>query len=366
MIPKDFLDTIATPSLVVDLKSVQRNIGRAADYFSKRDVKLRPHFKAHKMSSLMRMQIDAGGCIGVTCATAYEAEVLANSGFDDILVANQVVDPAALAALARVASAKRITVAVDSHRHVALLQDVAERHKVQFGVLIEIDVGMGRCGLNFGCSDLIPIASAIKSAGNLHFLGLQGYEGHAVVREDRGIRRTLVWQSQEVLRCEKDRLENAGFCCSVISGGGTGTYDLASELGVLTEIQAGSYVLMDRIYAGIDVPFENALFCCARLLSRRQSNTGVLNAGLKCLSAEYGMPAAADGGFSVISLSDEHARITPNSDWRADIGDPVLLVPSHLDPVLNLHDVVVVYAANGTTDHWLVDGRFRNPNRVLN
>ncbi len=150
MFSKDFLATVATPSLLIDLATAQRNIGRAADYYAKGRVKLRPHFKAHKISALMKLQVAAGGCSGVTCATPYEAEVLADAGIDDILVANQIADPASLAALARAAGKKRVTIAIDCAKHVELLEATAQKHRVRFGVLIEIDVGMGRCGLNFG------------------------------------------------------------------------------------------------------------------------------------------------------------------------------------------------------------------------
>jgi 3-hydroxy-D-aspartate aldolase len=356
---KDFLTTVATPSLLIDLAIVERNIGRAADFYRNRRVKLRPHFKAHKMSALMKMQIAAGGCSGVTCATPYEAEVLANAGLDDILVANQIADSASLAALARAATKKRVTIAVDCEKHVELLQVAAEKYGVRFGVLIEIDVGMGRCGLNFASGALIPLAAAIKAADRLELLGLQGYEGHVVVREDRGMRRTMVWQCQEILRLEKARLEREGYPCAIVSGGGTGTWDIAAECGVLTEIQAGSYVLMDAKYATIDIPFENALFCCTTLISRRELDAGVLNAGLKSLTVEYGMPKSADGSFSVITLADEHARITPKPDWPAKVGDPVLLIPAHIDPAINLHDVVVVHRPGGFAGYWNVDGRQR-------
>ncbi len=356
---QDFLATVATPSLLIDLATAERNIGRAADFYRDRGVKLRPHFKAHKMSALMKMQIEAGGCSGVTCATPYEAEVLADAGIDDILVANQVADPAGLASLARAAAKKRLTVAVDCEKHVELLQQAAEKSGVRFGVLIEIDVGMGRCGLNFGSDALIPLAAMIKAAARLDLLGLQGYEGHIVMREDRGMRRTMVWQCQEILRLEKARLEKAGYPCPIVSGGGTGSWDLAAECGVLTEIQAGSYVLMDAKYAALDIPFENALFCCTTLISRREPDAGVLNAGLKSLTVEFGMPKSVDGSFAVIMLADEHARITPKRDWLARVGDPVLLIPAHIDPAINLHDVVAVHRPGGVAHHWAVDGRRR-------
>lgn len=364
MFSKDFLATVATPSLLIDLATAERNIGRAADYYIKSPVKLRPHFKAHKISALMKLQIAAGGCSGVTCATPYEAEVLADAGIDDILVANQIADPASLAALARAAGKKRVTIAIDCEKHVELLDAAAEKHRVRFGVLIEIDVGMGRCGLNFGSDALIPLAAAVKAASRLDLLGLQGYEGHIVMREDRDMRRTMVWQCQEILRLEKERLEQAGYPCPIVSGGGTGSWDIAAECGILTEIQAGSYVLMDSKYATLDVPFENALFCCATLISRRGPDAGVLNAGLKSMTVEFGMPKSADGSFSVITLADEHARITPKQGWTAQVGDPVLMIPPHIDPALNLHDAVAVYRPPGIAETWPVDGRWRPQTRA--
>ena len=358
------LKSVATPSLLIDLDAAKRNIDQAAGFFAKGPVRLRPHFKAHKMTALMRLQIAAGSCSGVTCATAYEAEVLADAGFDDILVANQVADAASLAALGRAASKANMTVAVDCADHIDRLAETAARHNVRFGVLIEIDVGMGRCGLNFGSDDLLPLASRIADLPKLDLLGLQGYEGHVVVREDHALRRSLVWQAHHALQHEKDRLERAGFACPIISGGGTGTFDASSQTGVMTEIQAGSYVLMDGIYADLGLPFENALFCATTVISRRGPDTGVLNAGLKSISGEYGGPRSADGSFLVHGLSDEHCRIRPRPDFAGKVGDPVLLIPAHIDPTINLHDIVLACYADGSVKHWPVDGRRRPRQRI--
>lgn len=363
-IPAEILARLATPCLVIDLAAAERNIGRAAERFARGPVKLRPHFKAHKLTALMRRQIDAGGCSGVTCATAYEAEVLAGEGFDDILVANQVVDPGGVAALARAAARARVTVAVDCLAQVEILDGAAREHGVRFGVLIEIDVGMGRCGINLGSDRLLALADAVGASARLELLGLQGYEGHVVLREDRALRRTMVWQAQEILRVEKARLEAAGFPCPVVSGGGTGTFDLAADNGVLTEIQAGSYVLMDARYASLDIPFENALYCATTLISRRGPDCGVANAGLKSLTVEYGMPRAAVPGVSVISLADEHARLALDPASPLVVGDPVPLIPAHIDPALNLHDVVAVWEGGDRITDWVVDGRRRPASRI--
>jgi D-serine deaminase-like pyridoxal phosphate-dependent protein len=172
----------------------------------------------------------------------------ARAGISDILISNEIVDRFALAELAEVARLARVTVAVDHIRHVELLDDLAGQAKVTVGVVIELDVGSGRCGLPAGSSDLLPLARAVEAAEGLRFRGLQAYEGHAVLREDRALRRTLVWQAALQTAHERDRLASAGFGCVLICGGGTGTYDLIAEAGVHNEVQAGSYVLMDATY----------------------------------------------------------------------------------------------------------------------
>ena len=356
-IPSETLARLPTPCLVVDLAAADRNIARAADFYSRGRVKLRPHFKAHKCTRLLRRQLEAGGCVGATCATAAEADLLAREGFADILVANEVVDPTGLRLLARAASRSRLGVAVDSLAHLAPLAACAAEHHVDFGVLIEIDVGMGRCGLPFGSDQLLPIARAIADSGRLQFLGLQGYEGHAVHRTDRALRQLMVWQAAQALRAERARLEDAGIGCSIVSGGGTGTWDLAAETGVWTDIQAGSYVLMDAEYGGLHLGFEPALYCAATVISRRSPEAAVLNVGLKELTVEAGMPRPVRAGLRVLGLADEHARLAVDIHTALEIGETVLLIPAHIDPAINLHPALVVWEGGDQLTLWPVDGR---------
>jgi D-serine deaminase-like pyridoxal phosphate-dependent protein len=362
--PPEFLARLATPCLIVDRAASDRNIARAAEYFSKGRAKLRPHFKAHKCTTLLRRQVDAGSCAGVTCATAYEAELLARKGFTEILVANEVIDGPGLAALARAGKYTRVTVAVDALVHARALEKTAADAGIKFGILIEIDVGMGRCGLVLGSKTLLDLAAEIRGLPHLEFLGLQGYEGHVVFREDRALRWTSAWQASEILRAERGRLEAAGFDCPIVSGGGTGTFDVSSEAGVLNEIQAGSYALMDSRYGSLGLPFENALFCAATVLSRRSPESGVLNSGLKAMSAEYGMPKSLTPGVQVISLSDEHARLTVKPEANLAIGDRALLIPAHIDPTVNLHEALVVWTGSDI-ELWPVDGRRQTSTLVV-
>ncbi len=336
---------VATPALVVDVAAADANVAAAAGG----PAPLRPHFKAHKCTTLLRRQVERDGRVtGVTCATAHEAEVLAAAGFDDVLVANEVADASALAALARAGARARVTVAVDHPAHVALL--VAAGARVE--VLVEVDVGQGRCGLPPGGDEVVALARAVDAAPGLTLRGLQGYEGHAVLLEDRAERAGHVERAGALLRAEQARLREAGLPCPLVSGGGTGTADLSA----LDEVQAGSYVLMDTSYARLGLPFGPALACRSTVVSRR-GDRAVLDAGLKALSAEYGMPTALVDGARVASLADEHATLALPAAAPLAVGDAVLLLPAHVDPAVNLHSTLHAVHPDGAVDAWAVDGR---------
>jgi D-serine deaminase-like pyridoxal phosphate-dependent protein len=362
-VPPAVLARLPTPCLVVDAAAASRNIQRCAAFFAGQQAALRPHFKAHKCTTLMRQQLAAGGCSGVACQTSWEALVLARAGFPDILIANQIVDAAALDELAEAAAIARLTVVVDDAAQVDLLASATGRRGVPVGVLIELDVGAGRCGLPFGDPGLVPLAERITREDRLGFRGLQAYEGHAMHRDSREVRATLVGQAAHQVRQERARLAAAGFDCEVVSGGGTGTYDLAAQAGALTEVQAGSYVLMDGRYGTLDLPFEPALYCVTTVISRRRSRA-VLNAGLKELTVEYGMPAIQAAGARITALSDEHAQVrlaAGAGDGTGDslaVGDKVLLIPAHVDPAVNLYDRLFAWDGSEVTE-WEVDGRRR-------
>jgi D-threonine aldolase len=336
---------VPTPALVVDRAALHRNL--AAPTLPE-GVRLRPHFKAHKCTALIARQLKAVPCAGVTCATAWEAEVVAEAlPGTDVLIANEVAEPHALKALARAAPHARVTTCVDSERHLELLEGV------DVDVLVEVDVGQRRCGVAPGSGAAVALA---RRAGS-RFRGLQGYEGHAVLLPAESERAGHVRYASDALKAERAELEAAGFTCEIISGGGTGTYRLSAEAGALNEIQAGSYALMDASYAKLGLPFEQALFCRATVVSRHGTRV-VFDAGLKALSAEYGMPGAA-GELTVVSLADEHAVATVPEDSPLRVGDPALLIPAHVDPTVNLHPWLQVVDDSGAVEAWAVDGRRR-------
>jgi D-serine deaminase-like pyridoxal phosphate-dependent protein len=353
---RGLLAQLPTPCLLVDLPAADRNIAAAARLLQGTGVRLRPHFKAHKCTELMRRQMQAEGCYGVTCQTAWEAAALAAAGFTDILIANQVVDECALDKLGRAARTARITVAADCLEHVQRLEQAAAAADVTLGVLIELDVGAGRCGLPAQSPELVPLAAAIAGASRLGLAGVQAYAGHAVLKEDPQQRRTLCCQVELQVSAELDRLARAGLSCPVVSGHGTGTLDCLAPGTVFTEAQAGSYVLLDAAYGRLELAFEPALYCVTTVISRPAPTRAVLDAGLKALAVDEGLPVAATPGLRVVSLSDEHARlaVTPGADPA--IGDKILLIPGHIDPTVNLHDALFIYDGEAL-ERWPVDGR---------
>jgi D-serine deaminase-like pyridoxal phosphate-dependent protein len=360
-VPDSVLAALPTPSLLVDLAAADRNIEVLAKYFrGSTRAQLRPHFKAHKCTELMRRQLAAGGCVGVTCATAQEALVLAEAGFSDILLANELADEQNLDTIGRAAKRAKITIAVDHHEQVRWLDVIARRHDVRFRVLIDIDAGMHRTGLSPDDPAVLELAAAVKESAVLELVGIFAYEGHAQMQSPRERRAELVRDASAATGRARDALIAAGFPVSIVSGGGSGTYDLSTEAGVLNEIQAGSYVLMDSTYGKVGLPFEPALFCIATVISTPTPTTAVVNAGLKAMSFEKGPPSPALPGMRITKLSDEHGSIVLDEGTKLSVGDRVPIIPSHIDPTINLHDKLFVWDAKNGVTSWRVDGRRQN------
>ena len=289
--------------------------------------------------------------------------MLAEAGFDDLLVANEVVSPAALGELVRAAALARVEVAVDAAEQVDRLESAAARAGVRVGVVIDVDVGQRRCGVAPGSPDVLALAHLVERAGSLHLRGIMGYDGHAQ-HDDLAARRRSTAHTAQVLAGERERLERAGHTIAVVTGGGTGTLAAAAAAGVLTEVQAGSYVLLDADYEPL-VGFEPAVTCMATVISRRTPRDAVLDAGLKALAgAEFGLPVPRLPGVRALSLSDEHLTVATDEDVDLHLGDLVGLLPRHLDPTMDLHDLVVAQHPDGRLEPWPVAARSSLTRRV--
>jgi D-threonine aldolase len=323
---------LTTPALLVDVGRLEGNLRTMAEALP--GTRLRPHVKAHKCTGLAARQA-AAGHTAFTCATVREMEGMVRAGLsDDLLLANEVVDATRLGTLAR--DGAHITVAVDSDATIvgAARAGVPE-------VMIDVNVGLPRCGC--APEEAGRLADRARSAG-LIVRGVMGYEGHIVGLEDRATRRAMLEESMEKLT-----LAAADVGGEVISAGGTGTYDLNSWA---TEIQAGSYALMDTAYGKLDLPFAQALTILSTVISV-SPGWAVADCGLKALGMDHGNPSIE--GADVWFCSDEHVIFAPRSPVR--VGDRIHVIPAHVDPTVAYHESLHLVADDDVVDRWDVDLR---------
>ncbi len=347
---------VTTPALILDLDKAKRNIATMAAKFRELPAELRPHIKVHKSPELARLQIEAGA-IGVACATTWEALVMAESGIEDVLVANQIVQPDKVAAIATLAREHRITVTVDDARNIQQLSHAAGAAGSQLELLIEIDVGMGRCGVRTK-EDALPLAEQIGELRHVRLRGMQGYEGHCMLEPDRDKRYRDARAANEKLVEAVDYVADHGYPSEVLSAGGTGTYFITGAHPRITEVQAGSYTLMDCFHGNL-VPggFEVALTVLGTVISR-QGNTVVLDAGRKAVGIDFvPPPMVAHPEGQIRYYAEEHALFDFPGPPPLDLGDRAEIMAGYGPTTVNLYDVFHVVQNDVVTDIWPVSPR---------
>jgi 3-hydroxy-D-aspartate aldolase len=354
-VPGMAMSEIDTPALIIDLDAFRRNLTRMADAVSKTGVRLRPHAKTHK-SPVIGLQQMALGAVGLCCQKVSEAEAMVQGGIPDVLISNEVVGDRKLDRVAALARQARVMVAVDNEAAVAALGAAATRAGVTLRVLVEINVGANRCGVEPG-APAVALAGRIAAQKGLAFAGLQAYQGRAQHMRTFEERRAAIAAAVEMTRKTVDLMGQAGFTCDVVGGAGTGTFELEAASGVYNELQAGSYCFMDADYArnkradgGRFDTFENALFVYATVMSLPTTERGVVDAGLKAFSFDSGVPEIIGLAGAVYERpSDEHGNLNLAAcNERPKLGDKILLIPGHCDPTVNLHDWYVGVRGLGT------------------
>lgn len=357
---------IQTPCLVLDLDALERNIRKMGDYARAHGMRHRLHGKMHKSVDVAKLQVELGGAVGVCCQKVSEAEVFARSGIKDVLVSNQVRDPAKIDRLARLPKlGARTIVCVDDIDNVADLSTAAQKHGTRIECFVELDVGAGRCGVTT-TEEVVAIAGAIDAAPGLKFTGIQAYQGamqHIDSYEDRQAKTDI---AIEMVKDAVAGLKEVGLEPELVSGGGTGSYYFESNSGVFNELQCGSYAFMDADYGRIldkdgnriDAgEWENALFILTSVMSHAKADKAICDAGLKAQSVDSGLPFIyGRDEVEYIKCSDEHGVIA-DPDGVLKVNDKLRLVPGHCDPTCNVHDWYVGVRNGKVETLWPVSAR---------
>ena len=357
---------IETPCLILDLDALERNIIKMGKVAKDMGVRHRIHGKMHKSVDVAKLQEKLGGSVGVCCQKVSEAEVFVRGGIKDVMVSNQVRQPAKIDRLARLPKlGSRIICCVDDPENVADLSAAAVRHGTQIECVVEIDCGAGRCGVT-STQEVIKIAKLIDNAEGLKFAGLQAYQGamqHMDSYDDRKAKiEVAVAQVDDAIQ----NLKLQGLACDIVGGGGTGSYYFEGNSGVFNELQCGSYAFMDADYGRIldekgnridQGEWENALFILTSVMSHAKADLAVVDAGLKVQSIDSGLPVVyGRTDIEYFKCSDEHGVIR-DTDSVLKVNDKLRLVPGHCDPTCNLHDWYVGVRNGKVEKLWPVSAR---------
>jgi D-serine deaminase-like pyridoxal phosphate-dependent protein len=360
---------LSTPNLLLDLDALERNIAAMAAHTQAMGIQLRPHSKGAKSIEIGRRQV-AAGAVGICCSTLGEAEVIAGSGIGGVLITSPVVTPPMIARLLELnARATDLMVAVEDPANVDALAAAAAAANKPLGVIVEFDVGQGRTGAR-SIEAAVALAGRVKTSTNLRYCGMQAYYGHlqhvAAYEERQKAAATQMARVRELLA----QLAAADLKPRIVTGGGTGTFDIDPAGKVYTEVQPGSYPFMDREYLEIPVagggrasPFGAALFVQASVVSAQAPGFAVVNAGYKSFATEGGMPQVlspklADAKYKL--MGDEHGGIDYDPKSGAlKVGDLVEFLVPHCDPTINLYDRYHCVRGDTLVDIWPVDARGR-------
>jgi D-serine deaminase-like pyridoxal phosphate-dependent protein len=356
---------LGTPALIVDLEAFERNIEKMAGHCRAGNIALRPHAKTHKCADVAKRQI-AAGAIGQCCASLDEAEFLAGASISSILITSPVTSEPAIRRLLRLnAICPGLLAVADSQEAVFRLSRAASNADQVLKLLVDIDLGHHRTGVAPG-EEACAVARLIAKSPHLQFAGIQGYAGHLMHLPDRDERRARSTDALGQLRLTRDRLSDIGLSPRIITGGGTGSFDIDPEERVLTELQAGSYIFMDRQYNDVwakGPPFETSLFVLSTVVSANSPGIVTTDAGLKAFATDADTPLIAFGpGAAYSFFGDEYGCVTLAENGTAKAGDAVACIVPHCDPTVNLYGHYLVVRQDKIVDRWpIASGKYRQP-----
>lgn len=344
-------DALVTPALVLDIDAAQRNIDRMAGELKRMGAAtIRPHYKTHKSPDLARRQVQAGAG-GLSMATVWEAAVLAAAGMDDLFVVNAVAHPAKLRMLAELARDHRILVAVDEAENAAAHSAAAMAAGSELGIMVEVDTGMDRCGTDTA-EDALAVARQVTDLPGLRFEGITGYEGHCTMTFDNELRHQRQREAMKFFTGVAGQLEAKGIPCPIRSAGGIATWEWTAAYPGMTEIQAGTYVVMDNFHGQMVSGFEHSLTIQATVISR-QSGKVIVDAGNKSV-ADPADVTIVGHDHTVFRFDEEHGIFTAPEGSSLRVGDSVALVPGYSPSTVNWYDAFHVIRDDVIVDIWPV------------
>ena len=340
-------DALPTPALIVDVDALQRNIDVLMKALEGQSARSRPHTKVQKSPDIALMQV-AAGAIGVTVAQVWEAAAMAAAGVTDILIANQVIPAEKLAVAAALAAHVDLTLAVDDPGNIDALSAAAAEAGTEIGVLVELDVGMERCGAR-SAEEALRLAEQVHAAPGLQLRGIQAYEGHCMSVPDRAKRVRMATEAMDQAAAALELMRGAGLPAGTLSGGGTGTYDITGRHPAVTELQAGSYAFMDAFHDRLTTDFEVSLTVASTIVARHGDRV-ILDAGRF-------VDKIADGRVSdyvAKFYAEEHAQFDVDGRFEAGVGDRVQLVSGYAPTTVNLYDVIFAVSGGQVVNVWPV------------
>jgi D-serine deaminase-like pyridoxal phosphate-dependent protein len=353
-------EDLDTPALVVDLSVMEQNIETLHSHFRNSAVKVRPYVTSHQCPQIARRQLDAGGTVGgIAVAGVGEAEIFSEAGFRDLLVATQVVTNSKIRRLCNLARSNQVAVAVDNAKNAAVLSECATQEGVTLNVLVEVEAGLGRCGVPPGSASL-ELARAITSSPGLEFAGLMAIPPVSGAEAGLAVLEVEALGHLQPVVDTRELIERDGLDVKTVSVAGSHCYDLAARLSGVTEVQAGSYPLMDYTYCRVREEFSPAARVLSQVISRPTEEVAVVDAGHKAIGPDEGIPVL-DGSSraSALRLSAEHGILQLEGDARQQIkpGDKLWLVPASLSLCLNQYDFIRPVRGGKLEGFWPIAAR---------
>ncbi|KAB8230301.1 DSD1 family PLP-dependent enzyme [Aspergillus alliaceus] len=356
----DHLDSLDTPSMIVDLDLMEANIKKLFDTLLPTGLNIRPHLKTTKSVALAR-KLTAAGAKGCCVAKVSEAEVVAAAGFDDILITTEIIGPQKVKRLVELfRTHPSIRIVVDSVVGATAIDKALAQAGIAepISVLIDLDVGLHRTGVA-NAETALALASHIGSLRHLRLIGVQGYEGHLQHLHSREERKSQCLESMRTLTATAELLRNEGFDIQVVTTGGTGTAEFCASVTGVTELQPGSFIFMDTDYRNaVGTFYSNSLTLLSTVISKQGDRQVTIDTGLKSLTTDSGLAECKDPRYQHQNLGDEHGALSWEEGTPAlDVGDRVEMIPSHIDPTINLHDFYYAHRKGVIEEIWPVDSR---------